>query len=660
VAGGDTALARLAQNLATLVGNNIDGVGQIRAADPTAVLSHARGRGTLSAAQAIGIAKELGATSAVHGTIVRTGETVRIDALMFDVLAPDTPVARVTVTAPMNSVVAITDSLTMGLLRQVWSRGNPPTPHVTSITSRSPAALREFLNGEWLFAHGQFREAGDAFKRAVNADTSFWFAAYRYQVARQWMAEAVEDTSITQRLSRHRADLPERERALLAASDSSVTQSAFLRQLKALTLRYPDYAPAWQTIADYSVHNFQRSGYSVRDGIGMWREVQRLMPMDFPTTEHIATACVAAGDLECARAASARMDTLIRAETKPTFYMMSAQILASLAVAPMTPVRLDSILQAGIRNKSLTMLSRTSFIVGAPALVWQPGLLEYMDAATQRVIAVAPKTVIGPNEVAGYLLTRAARGEWAALDSAIRMQIQETNDPSRTSPIDLVRARVVAELEGAMTPVSSTVARMAARTEDPTLSASSRAEARWLIAANALARGDSSVVRAQLAAMSGDTSADSRIAARSLRGLALGLGGKRAAAAESLLALERQHGEGIPKVWGAFAIDRLFAAQWLTENERYAAADSLLEFTRGFIVRSMASAALPIYAATQLQRSRIAEAMGNRDEAIRYATIFVRAYDLSPDKHSAAMDEAQQRIARLGGKVDARRGVQAP
>lgn len=47
-------------------------------------------------------------------------------------------------------------------------------------------------------------------------------------------------------------------------------------------------------------------------------------------------------------------------------------------------------------------------------------------------------------------------------------------------------------------------------------------------------------------------------------------------------------------------------------------------------------------------------------EAIRYATIFARAYDLSPDKRSSAIEEAQQRIARLGGKVGARRSVQTP
>jgi tRNA A-37 threonylcarbamoyl transferase component Bud32/TolB-like protein len=658
VDASDTALTRLAQNLATLVGNSLDGIGEIRAADPTSVLSHAHGKGAaLSAPDAIAIAKALGAKSAVHGTMVRTGALVQIDASMYDLLAPETAIARMTVRATPDSIVAITDSITMKLLQQVWSRGIPPTPHVASITSHSPVALREFLNGERLWARGEAHAAGDAFKRAVYADTTFWFAAYRYATARSWWAEPIEDTSITQRMTRHRADLPERERALLATRDSSPSQSEYMRRLKALTLRYPDYAPAWQTLADNAVHHAERAGHSVRDAIGMWREVQRLMPNDPPTTEHLAITCLSAGDLECARAASARFDTLIRAEPSPSKMNLYTQQSLALHLVPMTPARLDSLIRVGLRDSTLTMFTRTGLVVGAPALVWQPGLFDYLDSATRHVIAVAPKTVIGPSEVAGWLQTRAARGDWAALDSAIRMGIQETNNAFRTSPIDLIRGRVVAELTGAMTPAASTVERLAERADDPNRSAATRAEARWLIAANALARGDSAVFRAQVAAVSGDTTPFGRIATRSLRGLALGLGGNRRAAAESLLAVEREHGERGPKVWGAFAADRLFGSQWLTESKRYAPADSLLEFTRGYIIWSTASAAWPVFAAAQLQRSRIAEAMGNREEAIRYATIFIRAYDLSPEKHREVLDEAQQRIARLGGKIDVRRSV---
>jgi hypothetical protein len=330
--------------------------------------------------------------------------------------------------------------------------------------------------------------------------------------------------------------------------------------------------------------------------------------------------------------------------------MLSTQKVLKLALAPMTPARLDSIIRAGLRDSTLLMIDRAGFVGMAPALVWQPGFLDYADSATRHVIAVAPKTIIGPNEVAGWLLTRAARGDWTALDSAIRMRISETSNANRTSPMDLVRGRVVAELEGAMTPEASTVVGLAELSADPTRAAGTRVEARWLIGANALARGDSTTLRAQLAAFVGDTSAQARIAARSLRALSAGLGGKRAVAAESLLAVEREHGEHAPKVWGAFAIDRLLGAQWLTEARRYAPADSLLEFTRGYIIWTTASAALPVFGAAQLQRSRIAEAMGNRDEAIRYATIFLRAYDLSPEKHQEAITEAQQRVARLGGK----------
>ncbi len=661
VAGNDTGLVRLAQNLVTLVSNNLDGVGEIRTADPTSVLSHAQSKGAaVTVADAIAIAKALGARSVVHGTIVRSGASVQIDAALYDVADATTPLARLSVPAPADSVAVLTDSLTMGLLRQVWSHGEPPTPHVASITSHSPIALREFLNGERLFARGEVHEAGDAYRRAASADTTFWFAAYRYRLARGWYAEPIEDTAITGRLARHRADLPERERALLATTDSSPTQSEYLRRLKALTVRYPDYAPAWEMLADQTVHHFVRSGHPARDGIEMWQQVQRLMPADFPTVDHIAVTCIASGDRACARVAQARYDSLFRSTTSPNLGMKFVRHTLAATLDSMTPQRLDSLLRGGLRDSSATMWSQSRLVSSAPALVWQPGLFNYLDTVTPYVLRLAPKSVVGPNEAAGALAIRAARGEWAALDSAIRMHIPQTRNANRTSPTELVRGRVLAELEGALTPRQSTVDEMAVRAGDATLEPSERAEARWLVAMNALVRGDSAVFRTQLAAVAGDTTVYARIAVRSLRALALGLGGRRTVAAESLLALEREHGEHAPKVWGAFAADRLLGAQWLTEAKRYLPADSLLEFTRGYVLTQTAAAAWPVYAAAQLQRSRIAEALGNRDEAIRNATIFVRAYDLAPAAHRAQIEEAQQRIARLGGKLDAARVRQVP
>jgi len=210
----------------------------------------------------------------------------------------------------------------------------------------------------------------------------------------------------------------------------------------------------------------------------------------------------------------------------------------------------------------------------------------------------------------------------------------------------------IAELQGAVPPSPKTVEAIRRRIDDPALMPSERAEAKWLLGAAALVRGDSTTLRSQLASLANDTTSDARIAGRSLRALDRGLHGDRATAAESLLVLERMHGEFSAKVWGAFSADRLFAAQWLTELGKPVPADSLLEFTRGYIIRIVAQAAWPVFAAAQLQRSRIAEAMGRRDEAVRYATIFVRAYDLAPAAHKAQLDEARLRIARLVGNGD--------
>jgi serine/threonine-protein kinase len=280
VASGDTALVRLGQNLVTTIGANLDGLGEIRMADGVAVLSHAREMGPMvSAAAAISIARSLGARSVVHGTLVPTTDGVRANAALYDVAAPETPVARLSATGPRDGLTVLTDSLTFQLLRAVWSRGSPPSPNVGSISTRSPLALREFLEGERLFARSGPLEAAEAYKRAVAADTTFWFAHYRYRLARAWMSETV-DPAITGRLAKHLRELPPRERDLVLAYDSSTSLTDRLQRHRRLTELYPDYAGAWVAFADYLLHHAPRAGHDVREAIEPWEEAVRLMPGD--------------------------------------------------------------------------------------------------------------------------------------------------------------------------------------------------------------------------------------------------------------------------------------------------------------------------------------------------------------------------------------------
>src|SRR6185312_12864246 len=53
------------------------------------------------------------------------------------------------VTNSPDSIVALTDSVTHKLLRQVWQRGEAPTPSLeAALETRSVPALRAFLEGE--------------------------------------------------------------------------------------------------------------------------------------------------------------------------------------------------------------------------------------------------------------------------------------------------------------------------------------------------------------------------------------------------------------------------------------------------------------------------------------------------------------------------------
>lgn len=95
------------------------------------------------------------------------------------------------------------------------------------------------------------------------------------------------------------------------------------------------------------------------------------------------------------------------------------------------------------------------------------------------------------------------------------------------------------------------------------------------------------------------------------------------------------------------ATDRFLAAERSTEERRFAPANSPLRFTDGFPLGGMFEAARSIFALAMLQESRIAEALGDTQEAVRFASIFVSAYDLAPPSQQSLVEEARSRIARL-------------
>ena len=187
----DSELARLGRELVITLGATLDGVGGIRVADAMAVLATDKPRATYSLQQAAALGRRLNSSSVVHGNLVRAGQGVRLELGLFS--STDLrPIARASVTADPISLSVLTDSAAWSLLRQVWRSGTPPSPSLEAVTTRSIPALRAFLDGERAMAANDFMRAADNFAQAIQADSTFWLAYWRYEFAQNWHGHPVD------------------------------------------------------------------------------------------------------------------------------------------------------------------------------------------------------------------------------------------------------------------------------------------------------------------------------------------------------------------------------------------------------------------------------------------------------------------------------------
>jgi serine/threonine-protein kinase len=165
--GPDTALSRLGRDLVFTLSATLDGLGGIRVADAHSVLGRITGEAITTPSEGAALARRLGAGSIVQGSLVRVGSDVRLDLALLGTDSAARTHARATVTAPPESIAALTDSAARALLAQIWSRGSPPTPSLDgALRTRSVPALRAFLQGEGDLASGRWEEAASSYERA--------------------------------------------------------------------------------------------------------------------------------------------------------------------------------------------------------------------------------------------------------------------------------------------------------------------------------------------------------------------------------------------------------------------------------------------------------------------------------------------------------------
>ena len=660
----DSALTRLGRDLALTISANLDGVGGIRTADPRIVLAKAgRSAASLAASDAIAVGKELGAGRVVIGDIVPVGSDVRLDLKLLDTEGSPEPLARASFTNTPDSISALTDSVTWALLRQVWRRGTPPSPSYATLTTRSVPALRAFLDGEQLSEIGRYPEAVESYRTAIEADSTFWLAGWRYNMAQAWLLEAAPDPVLQKGYESHLAAFGERDRLLIETemAEPRQTTAEHLAALRALTQRFPNDWTVWFHYGDHLYHVAGLAGMSHAETVAALKRTVDLNPRLLAIWDHLYGATLGRDSAQALQARQAILQ-LRDYDDQARRWEFDSRLFGRMMAAA---ERGDPAVQ--LVDSVATGLARSS--------VWLPRvlgnyflLLGGFPAAqldvNRRRLAVDPRTDLIAFTWKGNALSWAARGAW---DSAL---VDMDRYAAAGQPGIAAVERYSFAVTGAwLGPLDSAeaIARRSAAVQGverlPPDSAVTRHASAILAWADGmlgvLQRDGGAIGRARQALRQLGTPR-ARYMERSLAAFEQQLGGSRRQAADSLEALDLAAkmdsvlGDDLAFVrWMPHtrSINHLMGARLLLSLGDTARAMAMLQWPEANAGRN--ADYQPFAPLAYHEMGRIEEARGNTDLARAHYKLFLQRHDMPSPIHRPLVDEATAALRRMAGQNDA-------
>jgi tRNA A-37 threonylcarbamoyl transferase component Bud32/TolB-like protein len=647
-ATGDSTLDRLGRELAATISANLDGIGEIRTVDRLTILAQVRNRSTpLSLEQAAALARRLGASSVVHGSIVKDGRNVRLDLGLFRTDDLNS-LAQLSVTTVPENLSGLTDSVTWGLLRQIWATRTPPTPSLAAITTHSIPALRFFLAGERAITEARWVEARDAFAQAIKEDSIFWLAYYRYAYALDWLQEPV-DSTISQAYMRHRAELPKRERLLVEAGMAE-GMSVRLTRLKAAVNEFPDYWPAWFAYADQLVHFAPLLGHTADDARDALKETAVLNPDLVPVWDHLGLMSVGR-DSGAASQSIARLSALGAEPSLIREYGVDMIQIFRLGERIVNgeigaPELADSLAHQIANLRALGSPGTYSIPL---ALSWF-GLPAAQVDLNRRVLRLHPTRTLAGLYLEGLAWAWAARGAW---DSAlVAMDQYAAAAQDERALLEAYGYAVIGSWLGAV-PFEEAGRRRAAAAS-ASVSAEARADLAWLDGIAAAARRDARALGSARAGLRGTGAATVGELDASLAAFEQDLAGDRRSASARLVALEWRRAEqpdrAAPTAY-LTAIDRLAASRWLVALGDTAQAARLLTYCEAQIPGPEYPVDVVLAGLTYFERARVEDLRGHAGAARELYDQFLRRYDMPVAAHRHLVDDAKAALSRLQGEA---------
>lgn len=286
-----TADSMLGEGLAELLATEFTGEGGPRAVDMGTMLREWRRAGgglraPLSQAEALRIARRVGAGLLAQGSIVGLGSRLNVTATVVAVPSGD-PRGRIEpMSGPADSIEPIIRRLTSGLIA---AAGGQVQAGRRTRLSELPAAQRAYMEGLGRWRRGLVAEAAEAFERAVGEDSLFARAAFMRYLASNWFELGGPSPA---RWARRTWELRERlsaqDRVLLnaylgAGYPQPRQPAQSLADRREAVAQLPESPEAWYLLGDWLYH-FGPS-LDIRDALSRAREsFERSLALDSQST----------------------------------------------------------------------------------------------------------------------------------------------------------------------------------------------------------------------------------------------------------------------------------------------------------------------------------------------------------------------------------------
>ena len=263
----DPQLALWKEGIVDVLSRNLDGAGPIRTLSPSVTIKGWEGHAERAAAVAFG--QRVGAQLVIYGQLQSSGrELVSAKLWIVDAERDGQPV-EISVSDSSARMDRVTDSLSFRSLAAIGRMRTIGAAQLASLGSNSLPAIRAFLHGAQFFRRAQWDSAAVALREATTVDSTFGIAyamlgeAYGWtgggDNGRQWQAFESAGAQIRAGLSPHDSLTLAAVHHYALWNKRGPTSSAEIRAAfaaaGAVTERYPDDASAWYLSGDMRFHH---------------------------------------------------------------------------------------------------------------------------------------------------------------------------------------------------------------------------------------------------------------------------------------------------------------------------------------------------------------------------------------------------------------------